>query len=212
MTLESSEPRVEEKEATLVSPLGGALVDLLMTADELADLSARAEELISLRVFGNGIRDLALLGNGAYSPLDGFQGRRDYESVVAHAALGDGLPGRCRSRCPRGTSAFAPGRRRRRGCARGRSVLGALTVTEIYDRDLEPRLARCTGPPTRPSRRRRTVRAGTDGCRRPGSRRRAGPRDVPSAPAETRAALADRGVSTSSDSRRATPCIARTST
>ena len=62
MTLESSEPRVEEK-ATLVSPLGGALVDLLMTADELADLSARAEDLISLRVSETASADLALLGN-----------------------------------------------------------------------------------------------------------------------------------------------------
>src|ERR1039457_3839882 len=92
MTLESSEPRVAEKEATLVSPLGGALVDLLMTPDELADLSARAEELISLRISETASADLALLGNGAYSPLSGFQGRNDYQRVVEHAQLSDGTP------------------------------------------------------------------------------------------------------------------------
>ena len=79
MTLESSEPRVAEKEAALVSPLGGALVDLLMTPDELADLSARADDLISLRISETASADLALLGSGAYSPLNGFQGRSDYD-------------------------------------------------------------------------------------------------------------------------------------
>ena len=51
MTLESREPRVAEKEATLVSPLGGALVDLLMTRDELAEFSARAGDLTWLAAY-----------------------------------------------------------------------------------------------------------------------------------------------------------------
>src|SRR5580704_8018836 len=90
MTLESSEPGVAEKEVGLVSPLGGALVDLQMTPDELAELSARADELISLRISETASADLALLGSGAYSPIDGFQGKSDYTSVVEHAALSDG--------------------------------------------------------------------------------------------------------------------------
>src|SRR5579862_8935528 len=92
MTLQSSEPGVAEKEATLVSPLGGALVDLLMTSDELADLGTHTADLVSLRVSETAAADLALLGSGAYSPLNGFQGRSDYESVVEHAALVDGTP------------------------------------------------------------------------------------------------------------------------
>ena len=92
MTLESSEPRVEEKEAGLISPLGGALVDLLMTPDEHAEFSARADDLISLRISETASADLALLGSGAYSPINGFQGRSDYTSVVEHAALSDGTP------------------------------------------------------------------------------------------------------------------------
>src|SRR5580700_327746 len=92
MTLESREPRVAENEAALVTPLGGTLVDLLMTPDELADLSARAGDLTSLRISETASADLALLGSGAYSPLTGFQGRADYESVVAHAELSGGTP------------------------------------------------------------------------------------------------------------------------
>jgi sulfate adenylyltransferase len=188
MTLESSEPRVAEKEATLISPLGGALVDLLMTADELADLSARADDLISLRVSETASADLALLGNGAYSPLDGFQGRRDYESVVEHASLGDGTPWTLPITLPAGSQ----GRSLQEGAVvalRDDSghLLGALTVTEIYDRDLEAEAREVY---------RTTDQAhpGVAALFAQGPAQAAG--DVPSAPAETRAALADRGWST----------------
>jgi sulfate adenylyltransferase len=198
MTLESSEPRVDEKEATLISPLGGALVDLLMTADELADLGARADDLISLRVSETASADLALLGNGAYSPLDGFQGRADYESVVEHASLGDGTPWTLPITLPAGGQA--------RSLQEGAVValrddtghlLGALTVTEIYDRDLEAEAREVY---------RTTDQAhpGVAALFAQGPTVVAGPvrvaaqaaGDVPSAPAETRAALADRGWST----------------
>src|SRR5580700_10033647 len=78
MTLESSEPGVAGSEDRLISPLGGALVDLLMTPDEHADFSARADELTSLRISETASADLALLGSGAYSPINGFQGQSDY--------------------------------------------------------------------------------------------------------------------------------------
>src|SRR5579862_2639489 len=107
MTLESSEPGVAEKEAGLISPLGGALVDLLMTPDEHADFSARADELIALRISETASADLALLGSGAYSPLNGFQGQSDYTSVVQHAALGDGTPWTLPITLPAGDSAKA---------------------------------------------------------------------------------------------------------
>jgi len=138
MTLESSEPGVAEKKVGLVSPLGGALVDLQMAPDELAELSARAGELISLRISETASADLALLGSGAYSPIDGFQGQRDYTSVVEHAALGDGTPWTLPITLPAGEH----GRSLQEGAVvalRDDSghLLGALTVTEIFDRDLE---------------------------------------------------------------------------
>src|ERR1700683_3056879 len=138
MTLESSEPRVAEKEATLVSPLGGALVDLLMTSDGIADLGTHTGDLVSRRLSETASADLALLGSGAYSPLNGFQGRNDYESVVEHAALGDGTAWTLPITLPAGDQARAL----QEGAVvalRDESghLLGALTVTEIYDRDVE---------------------------------------------------------------------------
>jgi sulfate adenylyltransferase len=138
MTLESSEPRVAGNEDRLISPLGGALVDLLMTPDEHADFSARADELISLRISETASADLALLGSGAYSPINGFHGRSDYTSVVEHAALSDGTPWTLPITLPAGED----GRSLQEGAVvalrdEAGHLLGTLTVTEIYDRDLE---------------------------------------------------------------------------
>jgi sulfate adenylyltransferase len=138
MALESSEPGVAEPQTQLVSPLGGTLVDLLMTADELADFDARADELSSLRIPSTVAADLTLLGSGAYSPLDGFQGRADYESVVEHAALGDGTPWTLPITLPAGDGGRALGE----GAVvalrdDGNRLVGVLTVDEVYDRDLE---------------------------------------------------------------------------
>jgi sulfate adenylyltransferase len=197
MTLESSEARVAEA-AQLVSPLGGALVDLLMTADELADVDARADELISLRIPSTAAADVALLGSGAYSPLSGFQRRADYESVVERAELGDGTPWTLPITLPAGDG----GRALHEGAVvalrdDGNRLIGVLTVDEVYERDLEREASEVyrTNDQAHP---------GVAALFAQGPAAVAGPvrvapqppGEVPSAPAETRAAFQARGWST----------------
>jgi sulfate adenylyltransferase len=198
MTPESSESGVGEAAPQLVAPLGGTLVDLLMTADELADFDAGADQLTALRISSTVIADVALLGSGAYSPLTGFQRRADYDSVVERAELSDGTPWTLPITLPAGD--------RGRGLQEGSVValrddanrlIGVLTVEEVYDRDLEKEASEVyrTNDQAHP---------GVAALFAQGATVIAGPvrvapqpsGDVPSTPAETRAAFADRGWST----------------
>ena len=67
-------------------PHGGKLINRI-NLDEAIDLSRPFVLLDNLE-----ISDLELIANGAYSPLEGFMGKADYESVVQNMRLSNGLP------------------------------------------------------------------------------------------------------------------------
>jgi sulfate adenylyltransferase len=196
MTLESSEPHVGEP--SLVTPFGGSLVDLMMTADELVDFDSRAEELTSVRISSTAAADVGLLGSGAYSPLTGFQSRSDYDSVVEHAQLTDGTPWTLPITLPAGDA----GKALREGAVvalrdDGNRLIGVLTVDEVYERDLDKEANEVY-------RTNDLAHPGVAALHAQGATAIAGPLrvapqaagDVPSTPAETRATFAERGWAT----------------
>src|SRR5438046_9042933 len=67
----------------LISPLGGALVDLLRPIQSTLSLP-------SIRLSERSRCDLELLATGGFSPLDRFMSRRDYERVLDDMRLADG--------------------------------------------------------------------------------------------------------------------------
>jgi sulfate adenylyltransferase len=74
-------------ETKLIAPHGGELVD--RTAGERpGDL----DSLEMLELTSRELSDLDMLASGALSPLTGFMGREDYESVLDNMRLADGLP------------------------------------------------------------------------------------------------------------------------
>jgi sulfate adenylyltransferase len=73
-------------ETKLIAPHGGALVD--RTGDRPDDVDA----LETLRLTSRELSDLDMIASGALSPLEGFMGREDYESVLETMRLGNGLP------------------------------------------------------------------------------------------------------------------------
>jgi ATP sulfurylase len=73
-------------------PHGGALVSRTLTGTARDDARERAAGLPRVELGPVEQSDLDLIGNGAFSPLTGFMGRRDYESVVADMRLANGLP------------------------------------------------------------------------------------------------------------------------
>ncbi len=74
----------------LIDPYGGTLVDLLVTAEEADAVKAHASGLPSLQVSERVMCDLELLACGAFSPLDRFLGREDYQRVLDEMRLQSG--------------------------------------------------------------------------------------------------------------------------
>jgi sulfate adenylyltransferase len=70
----------------LISPHGGTLVD------RTGERPEGVEKLERLTLTSREVSDLDMLASGALSPLEGFMGREDYESVVADMRLASGLP------------------------------------------------------------------------------------------------------------------------
>jgi sulfate adenylyltransferase len=73
-------------EARLIAPHGGTLID--RTGERPDDL----ESLETLTLSSRELSDLDMLASGALSPLQGFMGREDYESVLESMRLSSGLP------------------------------------------------------------------------------------------------------------------------
>src|SRR5258708_2030428 len=66
--------------------------DRLPQGDELHALRAEARTLPLLEVGPRELSDLFMLASGGLSPLEGFMGARDYESVVSTGRLAGGQP------------------------------------------------------------------------------------------------------------------------
>lgn len=77
---------------TEISPHGGKLVDAFVSPDEAEALRERAQSMKKIHLADRRLSDLELIGCGAFSPLDGFMKRADYENVVVNMRLANGLP------------------------------------------------------------------------------------------------------------------------
>ncbi|KLU59112.1 sulfate adenylyltransferase [Peptococcaceae bacterium CEB3] len=75
----------------LVSPHGGKLTPVLLPESERANYLAKAKTLPAIRMTSRETSDLLMIGMGAFSPLTGFMGKQDYESVVTTKHLSNGL-------------------------------------------------------------------------------------------------------------------------
>ena len=75
---------------SLIAPHGGTLKDLYLPADARAAAKRESTTLPSLDLTPRQLCDVELLLNGAFSPLEGFMVRADYERVRDEMRLADG--------------------------------------------------------------------------------------------------------------------------
>ncbi len=74
----------------LISPYGGELVNLLVSSDELKEKMDYAGTLPYVQISSRVECDLELMAVGAFSPLRGFMGKDDLQSVLDTMRLTDG--------------------------------------------------------------------------------------------------------------------------
>jgi sulfate adenylyltransferase len=77
---------------TEIKPHGGHLINAFVTGDEAEALTEKAQNLKKIHLADRRLSDLEMIGTGAFSPLDGFMKRADYENVVVNMRLASGLP------------------------------------------------------------------------------------------------------------------------
>src|SRR5579862_9555714 len=72
-------------------PYGGHLIYLLVTGGEREEYLRRAGAGPSLQLSPRSLCDLELLATGGFSPLDRFMSQADYDGVLNHMRLANGL-------------------------------------------------------------------------------------------------------------------------
>jgi sulfate adenylyltransferase len=126
-----------ETEPVLLSPYGGELINLICPDDETTALVAYANSLPALQLSERSLCDLELLAVGAFSPLDRFMGKADYQNVLAEMRLTSGhifpipitLPVRSDCDIREGRDIAL--------CNSKNEPLAILTVEEIYEWNLK---------------------------------------------------------------------------
>ncbi len=122
-----------------VPPHGGRLVDRIVVGEEANDVLRRGKELPAIRLDSRSGADAELLATGAFSPLEGFVGQKDYLSIIRHAHLATGavFPIPITLSVPRAEAkAFQSGKDAALVDAKG-EVVGTIAVDETYELDRE---------------------------------------------------------------------------
>jgi sulfate adenylyltransferase len=73
----------------LVAPHAGPLVDLMVAPARAAEIKQQVKQMASWSLRPRQIADLEMLVSGAFSPLKGFMGPKDYEAVCRYVELAD---------------------------------------------------------------------------------------------------------------------------
>jgi len=120
-------------------PYGGTLIDRTVSGADAEALRNEAASLPKIVLEGPTLSDLYLISVGALSPLEGFMDREAWTSVVETMKLPDGRPWAIPIVLPasHGEAESLKAGDRAALVTEDGEIAGVITVTEIFDRDLE---------------------------------------------------------------------------
>jgi len=75
----------------LIKPHGGKLINREVQGRERETLEERLPSLKKIELSSRQISDLVMIATGAFSPIEGFMGKKDYEDVLHNMRLSNGL-------------------------------------------------------------------------------------------------------------------------
>ena len=131
----------------LIEPHGRTLVDPMVGAEAAEELRAQSRDWPSWDLTPRQLCDIELLLNGGFSPLRGFLGKADYESVCESMRLADGtiwpVPV-VLDVAEEAAEALSAGDRLALRDGEG-VMLAVLTVTDVWQPDLEAEARRVCG-------------------------------------------------------------------
>lgn len=135
---------------TLITPYGGALVNLVATGERRRRLIEVASHLPAIQISARSLCDLELLATGGFSPLARFMGRADYTRVLEELRLADGTLWPLPITLPVERGAFGSDRVALHDAQN--NLIALMDLEEIYpwDAEQEARLALGTTDPRHP--------------------------------------------------------------
>jgi sulfate adenylyltransferase len=75
-----------------IAPHGGKLIDRVATPNQKAEFLSKADSLPQVTLDERAFSDLVMIAIGAFSPIQGFMTKADYQPVVDTMRLASGLP------------------------------------------------------------------------------------------------------------------------
>ena len=76
--------------SVLISPYGEKLVNLICSNDQISELKSITTKLNSIQLSERSMCDFEMMSIGAFSPIDRFMSKNDYESVIETQRLSNG--------------------------------------------------------------------------------------------------------------------------
>lgn len=136
----------------LITPYGGTLINLLVQGEERRSLIEESKHLPSVQISARSVCDLELLATGAFSPLDRFMGKEDYERVLTEMRLKSGMLFPIPVTLPVDENSLPSYADRINLCDARNNTLAVMDIEEVYhwDPQREARLVLGTTDPRHP--------------------------------------------------------------